>query len=391
VRNFRLFAAGQTVSLTGTWMQRIAQDWLVLEMSHNDGRALGLTTACQFFPYLVLALHGGALADRHSKRTLLIGTQASMGALALALGLLDAGGVVRLWHVYLLATLLGVVTALDSPIRQSFFIELVGPEVLSNAVSLNSATFNLGRIAGPVLAGLLIGGAGHTWPVFVINAATFGATIVSLLLMRSDQIVPAPRSAIAPGQIREAIRQVRGDPHLLLPIVLVATAATFGMNTLPILVGVMARSTFHTGANGFGLLTTFLAVGSLVGALAGARMTRPDLRVLTTAGIALGLLQMVAGLAPNYVSFACALAPVGVATYLVITTANSCVQLAAPVGMRGRIMAIYLVAFFGPSPLGGILIGAGSSAFGPRATLLLCGAVAAAVALLSTMLARRTR
>lgn len=382
---------GQTVSSTGTWMQRIAQDWLVLELSNNDGRALGFTIACQFFPYILLSLHGGALADRYSKRRLLIVTQASMGALALTLGLLDAGGVVQLWHIYLLATMLGVITALDSPIRQSFFIELVGPEELAGAVSLNSATFNLGRIIGPVLAGLLIGGAGTTWPVFLINASTFGATIVSLILMRTEQIAPAPRNAPVSGQIRQAVRQVRGDPQLLLPMVLVATAATFGLNTLPILIGVMARSTFHTGANGFGLLTTSLAVGSLLGALAGARIGRPDRRVLITSAIALGLLQILAGLTPNYICFAAALAPVGLAAYLVITSANSCVQLAAPTGMRGRIMAIYLLAFFGPAPLGGILIGAGSSAFGARTTLLLCGAAAAAIAVLSTKLASRTR
>jgi len=388
VRNYRLFASGQVVSLTGTWMQRVAQDWLVLELSHNSGTAIGITTGLQFLPLLVLGLYGGVLADRYSKRMLLVWAQAAMGVCALLLGVLDVTGVVALWHVYALALVLGVASALDAPVRQAFVAELVGPKELTNAVSLNSATFNTGRIFGPAIAGLMISRVG-TAPVFLVNAGSFVAVIAGLLLMRESELFLIERTKRASGQLRDGLRYVRTRPELLLPIILVGLVGTFGFN-FQITMALIAKTTFHQGAGAYGLLSSMLALGSLLGALVAASRKRPRLSLLFGGALAFGVLEVVVGLMPNYVSFAALLLPVGIATITFTTAANTSIQLASAPGMRGRVMAIYLMVFLGGTPLVAPLIGYLADVFGPRSTLVVGGVISAVSAVVTaTLLARR--
>ena len=393
VRNYRLFASGQVVSLTGTWAQRIAQDWLVLELSGNSGIALGLVTGLQFLPVLLLGLWGGVLADRYDKRRMLVATQASMGLLALLLAVLDLSGSVQLWHVYALALALGTASAIDTPVRQSFVAELVDPDDLPNAVSLNSATFNSARIVGPAVAGLLIAVAGTGW-VFLANAASYPAVLVGLLLMRRAELRPAARVRRGKGQVREGLTYVREHPDLLVTIVLVGVVATFGFN-FSVTTALVAKEVYGQGAGSFGLLTSALAVGSLLGALASARRTGPPrLRRLLLAALAFGLLEVLVGLSPSYAVMALLLVPTGFAVLTFTTTANTLIQLGTEAGVRGRVMALYTLVFLGGTPVGGPLIGAVSEVVGPRSGLLLGGAVSALAALAATayvLKARRLR
>jgi len=309
-RNYRIYYAGGVVSNVGTWMQRIAQDWLVIQLADNDGVALGITTGLQFLPMLLLGPWGGMLADRYSKRKLLILTQAFMGLVAIVLGVLDLTGVVEVWHVFVLAALLGLGTALDNPTRQSFVVEMVGPDDLPNAVGLNSASFNLGRVIGPALAGLLIEVFG-TGPVFIINGVSFLAVIVALMCLHTDELDPAPRAGRGSGQVLEGIRYVRGRPDLVMVLALVFFVGTFGMN-FQITTALMATEVFGKGAGEFGLLGSIMAVGSLTGALLAASRGRPRLRLLLGAAFAFGVVEVMAGLMPTYATFAVALIPVGV-------------------------------------------------------------------------------
>jgi MFS family permease len=368
VRNYRLYASGQVVSLTGTWMQRVAQDWLVLELS-NSGTALGITLALQFGPTLLFSLWGGVLADRYDKRRLLIVTQSAMVLVALALGLLDVTGVVVLWHVYLLAGLLGVVSALDVPVRQSFVVEMVGRDDLANAVGLNSATFNTARIVGPAVAGVMINAVGTGW-VFLGNAASTVAVIVVLKLMRAGELSPAPRVARGRGQLREGLRYVRSRADLVTPMLLVLVIGTFGLN-FQITLALVARDVFGRGAGSYGLLSTMLAVGSLAGALvATRRRRRPRLRFLFVAIVLFGLLEAAVGLMPTYPAVALTLVPTGAAALVFTTAANSSVQLGADPTMRGRVMALYLLCFMGGAPVGAPAMGVVADVFGARAGLV---------------------
>jgi MFS family permease len=388
-RNYRIYYAGGVVSNIGTWMQRIAQDWLVLQLTDNDGLALGVTTGLQFLPMLLLGPWGGMLADRYSKRKLLILTQAFMGLVGITLGVLDLTGVVVVWHVYVLAALLGLGTAVDNPARQSFVVEMVGSDDLPNAVGLNSASFNLGRVIGPALAGLLIEVFG-TGPVFVINGVSFLAVIYALLRMREDELDPAPRAGRGPGQVLEGIRYVRGRPDLLMVMVLVFFVGTFGMN-FQITTALMATEVFGKGAGEFGLLGSIMAVGSLTGALLAASRGRPRLRLLLAAALAFGVVEVVAGLMPTYATFALALVPVGVASLTFITAANATMQLAVHPVMRGRVMALYMAVFMGGTPIGAPLVGALAEAFGARWSLLSGGIVSAVAAVVcALLLARRS-
>ncbi|MCW2725992.1 MAG: major facilitator superfamily 1 [Frankiales bacterium] len=376
VRNYRLFASGQVVSLSGTWAQRVAQDWLVLDLSHNSGVALGITTGLQFLPVLLFGLYGGVLADRYDKRNLLVAAQAVMGVLALVLGLLVVTGNVQLWHVYVLAFLLGMASVVDTPVRQSFVVEMVGPDDLPNAVSLNSATFNTSRIIGPALAGLAISGVG-TGPVFLLNAASYVAVIVGLCAMRTDELFGARRVARARGQLREGLSYVRSQPQLMVPIVLVFLVGTFGLN-FQITLALVAKEVFHKGPDSYGLLTSMLALGSLLGALTTARRsTPPRQRTLIGAGVAFGLLEVLVGVTPSYPLMAALLVPTGAAVLIFTTTANSSVQLAAAPEMRGRVMALYVLVFLGGTPVGAPLIGALAEILGARSSLLIGGAVSA--------------
>ncbi len=387
--NYRLFAGGQVISLTGTWGQRVAQDWLVLELSDNSGIALGVVTALQFLPVLLLSLWGGVLADRYDKRRMLIGVQSAMGLLALLLGVLDLTGVVALWHVYALSFALGTVAALDVPVRQSFVSELVGPDELPNAVSLNSATFNGARIVGPAVAGLLIAGIGTGW-VFVVNAVSYVAVITGLVLMRADLLWRTERVRRGRGQVREGVAYVRSRPELAVPIAMVAVIGTFGLN-FQVTLALVAKQLFATGAGSFGLLISALAVGSLIGALVSARRIGPPRqRTLLVAALAFGVLEIAVGLAPTFLAMALLLVPTGFAVLTFTTTANTLVQLGSAPYVRGRVMALYVLVFLGGTPVGAPVIGALAEAYGPRFGLLLGGAACILAAGFGTLALTRT-
>jgi MFS family permease len=379
VRNYRLFASGQIVSLSGTWAQRVAQDWLVLELSGNSGLALGITTGLQFLPVLLFGLYGGVLADRYDKRLLLIGAQVAMGVLALALGLLDVTGVVELWHVYALAFLLGLASVVDTPVRQAFVVEMVGPDDLPNAVSLNSATFNLSRILGPAAAGVAINAVG-TGPVFLVNAASYVAVVAGLYAIRSSELFDARRVARAKGQLVEGLRYVRSRADLLVPILLVAVIGTFGLN-FQLTLALIAKQTFGKGAGSYGALSAMLALGSLLGALGSARRDGPpQKRVLYGAALAFGICEVLVGLAPTYAVMCVLLVPTGMAVLTFTTTANATIQLSTAPEMRGRVMALYVLVFLGGTPFGAPVIGALAEVLGPRSSLLIGGGVSAAAA-----------
>ncbi|MFI6518573.1 MFS transporter [Spirillospora sp. NPDC050679] len=386
-RNYRLFAAGQVVSNTGTWMQRVAQDWLVLELAKgNGGTALGITTGLQFLPLLLFGLWGGVIADRYPKRRVLMITQVAMGVLALVLGVLAVTGAARVWHVYALAFGLGLATVVDNPTRQSFVVEMVGRRDLPNAIALNSATFNGARMLGPAVAGVLIAVLG-TGPVFLVNAASFGAVLFGLYAMRESELNPSEPVKRAKGQLREGLRYVRGRRDLVMVLVLVGFVATFGMN-FQITTALVAREVFHTGATSFGLASTMLAVGALTGALLAARRaTRPRLRVLLVAAALFGLLEMATGLMPVYWAFLVLLVPTGIALMTFTTAANATMQLGVAPEMRGRVMGLYMFVFLGTNPLGAPLVGWMAEQFGPRLSIVLGGAVAVATTLVVAMLA----
>jgi MFS family permease len=369
VRNYRIFASANLVSLTGTWMQRIGQDWLVLQLSGDSGVALGLITALQFGPTLLFSLWGGVLADRYDKRRILMITQSVMALIALSLGLLDLAGVVQLWQVYLLAGCLGVTSALDVPVRQSFVVEMVGRPDLPNAVGLNAATFNSARILGPAIAGLMINAAGTGW-VFLVNAGSTAAVISGLALMRPGELHVSPKVARANGQLREGLRYVRNRTDLILTMLMVFTIGTFGLN-FQVTLALVARFTFGRGAGSYGLLSTALAVGSLCGALlATRRRKRARLRFLFAALLAFGLLEITVGLMPTYLSVALVLVPAGAVALSFTVAANSSVQLSVDPTMRGRVMALYLLCFMGGTPVGAPAIGALADAFGARVGLM---------------------
>ncbi len=359
-------------------MQRVAQDWLVLELTHGSGTALGIATGLQFLPQLLLSLWGGMVADRYSKRAILFVTQAVMGALALILGVLALTGMVAVWQVYLLAVVLGLVAVVDNPTRQTFVTEMVGPAGVANAVALNSATFNLARIAGPAVAGLVIGAVG-TPIAFLINAASYGAVLAGLKLMRPGELHRVERAPRAPGQLREAFAYVRARPSVWLTLVLVFFVATFGMN-FQVTTALMSRGVFHTGAGAFGLASTMFAVGALGGALAAARRSRPGMRLLLATALVFGALEVVTGLMPTYWSFLALLVPTGLALLMFTTTANSATQLGVAPEVRGRVMGLYMLVFLGGAPLGSPLVGWVAEQFGTRMSLIAGGVISAAAA-----------
>ncbi|MDR0342542.1 MAG: MFS transporter, partial [Nocardiopsaceae bacterium] len=332
-RNYRLYAAGQVVSNTGTWMQRVAQDWLVLQLTHGSGTALGIATGLQFAPQLLFSLWGGIIADRYPKRSILLATQALMGMLALVLGVLALTGLVRVWQVYLLAFALGMVSVVDNPTRQTFAAEMVGRDGVANAIALNSATFNLARITGPAVAGLVISAVG-TPVAFLLNAASYGAVLAGLKLMRPSELHQVDRPPRARGQLREALRYVRARPSLWVTMGLVFFVATFGMN-FQVTTALMSREVFHTGAGAFGLASTMYAVGALGGALLAARRSRPGMRLLIGSGLAFGALEVVTGLMPGFWSFLLTLVPTGLVLLMFTTTANSATQLSSTASVRG--------------------------------------------------------
>jgi MFS family permease len=378
VYNYRVYAVGALISNIGTWMGRVAQDWLVLtELTPHSSVALGIVTGLQFLPLLLLAPWTGMIADRFSKRRILALTQSSLALTSLLTGVLVMTGAVQLWHVYLLAFLQGVATAVDNPARQTFVSEMVPREELSNAVGLNSASFNAARLIGPGVAGLVIAAAG-TGPAFLVNTLTFVAVLVALARLRTGELRPAPR-ARGKGQIAEGVRYVRSRPDIMLVMAIVFVLGTFGMN-FQMTTALMATTVFHKGPGEYGLLGSIMAIGSLSAALLSARRPRPRLRILLVALGGFVVSSLAAALAPSYVWFAVLLVPVGLSALTVVTSANSMVQLGVDPHMRGRVMALYMAIFMGGTPLGSPLVGWIGSAWGPRWTILI-GSVSVAVAL----------
>jgi MFS family permease len=390
IRNYRLWASGAIVSNTGTWMQRVAQDWLVLtQLTHNSGVAVGITTGLQFGPMLLLAPLAGAAADRWNRRRLLMATQSASGMLALVLGLLVITDTVRLWHVFVLATLLGVTAAMDGPVRQSFVSELVPVDDLPNAVSLNSASFHAGRLIGPGVAGVLIHWLG-TGPVFLINGVSFGAVLISLTRMRLSDLIPMPRSVRGRSGVRAGLAYVRRRPEIMVVMSIVGVVGMFGLN-FQLTTALMSRLVFDKGAGAYGLLGSIMAVGSLAGALLAARRRRPGLPLVIGATLAFGAAATVAALMPTYAAFAISLIPVGLASLTLMTAANATVQLSTDPEMRGRVMALYMAIFMGGTPIGAPIIGWVGQTFGARWTILVGGLVSALCALLALAWAARTR
>jgi len=376
VPNYRRYAGGSLVSNTGTWMGRVGQDWLVLtQLTDHSATALGTVTGLQFAPFLLLAPWSGALADRYPKRVIMLVTQAVMMAAALVLGVLTVGGWVRLWEVDVAAAVTGIAAAIDAPARQSFVSEIVDAELVSNAVALNSASFNSGRIVGPAVAGLVIA-RWDTGVAMLLNAASFLVVIAALLALDRSALHPAPPSR-GRGGILEGVRYVRGRRDLQRVLLLVFVLGTFGMN-FQITTALMATRVYGKGAGEYGLLGSIMAIGSLGGALLAARSARPRLRLLFVALGAFTAATALLALAPTYLSFAILLVPTGLAALVVITTANALVQLSAAPEMRGRVMALYMATFMGGTPLGAPLIGWIGDTLGARWTI---GAGALAVGL----------
>jgi MFS family permease len=383
IYNYRVYAAGALVSNTGTWMGRVAQDWLVLtELTPHSSVALGIVTGLQFAPIVLLAPMAGVITDRFPKRRILFATQSALALTSLLTGVLVVTGAVQLWHIYLLTFAQGVATALDNPARQTFVSEMVPRQSLSNAVGLNSASFNAARLIGPGVAGLVIATVG-TGPAFFVNTLSFVAVLFALWRMRTGELTPGPRLR-GKGQIREGIRYVRGRPDIVLIMALVFVLGTFGMN-FQMTTALMATAVFDKGAGGYGLLGSIMAVGSLSAALLSARRPNPRLRVLLVAYGAFVVASTAAALAPSYAWFAVLLIPVGLTALTVITTANSMVQLSVDPAMRGRVMALYLAVFMGGTPLGAPLIGWIGSAWGPRWTILVGSITTGLAALAATM------
>ncbi|MEV7275600.1 MFS transporter [Streptomyces sp. NPDC093111] len=386
IRNYRLFFTGAIVSNTGTWMARITQDWLVLSLT-GSAAAVGVTTALQFLPMLLFGLYGGVIADRCPKRRLLMISQAALGLCGLALAVLTLSGQVQVWHVYLVAFLLGMVTVVDNPARQAFVSEMVGPEQLRNAVSLNSANFQSARLVGPAVAGVLIAGVGSGW-AFLINGLSFLAPLVALWLMRPGELHKVERAPRGKGQLREGLRYVAGRPDLIWPIVLVGFIGTFGFN-FPIWLTAFSSEVFHVGAGAYGFLNTLMAAGSLAGALLAARRGSTRLRMLVIAAGVFGALEIAAALSPSFWLFALLLVPIGMIGLTVNITANSAVQMATDPVMRGRVMSLYMMVFAGGTPIGAPLLGWITDTYGARVGFAAGGLVSlAAAAVIGLVLAR---
>lgn len=382
--NYRLWAAGALVSNVGTWMQRVALDWIVFtELTRNDAAAVGFVMALQFGPSLLLLPLTGLAADRFDRRRILIISQSLQAVLALGLAILTLTGRLELWHVYTLAFLLGCVTAFDAPARQTFVAELVSDKNLSNAVALNSTSFQMARMAGPAIAGLLIAVADAGW-VFLINAATFGAVLVSLWAMRVDELHRHHRAAPKAGGFVEGLRYVQGRPDLVAVLTMLLIVATFCLN-FAVFVSAMAVTVFATGAGGFGLLSSMLAVGAVAGALGSARREKPRAILLLASAVLLAMLFSIAAAMPTYLTFGFAIMALGFSVQTFMTTANSTVQLWTEPAMRGRVMALYMAVLNGCTLFGAPFVGWVANRYGARSSLL----VGAAAGLLTAIVGVR--
>ena len=372
-RNYRILFPANTVSNIGSWAQRIAQDWLVLELTNNNGTYLGLVTAVQFAPVLLFSLHGGKLADRFNKRKVLILTNIAGGAASLTLGTLVMTHHIALWHVFALAAVLGISTAIDAPVRQSFTTEVVGQADLPNAVSLNSANFNAGRLVGPALSGGLIAAFG-TGPSFIVNGLSYFFVIAALLNLNEKAFFHLDRPK-SDGNIREGIAYAKARPDIYVVMLMVFFLATFGLN-FQIFNALMATQEFGLGPANFGLMGTFIAIGSLSGAIGSARLERfRNTKFVILGGIAFSASIMMLSILPNYITYVIWLPICGVTALTTLVSANSIVQTSTDPAIRGRVMGLYLLIFMGGTPFGSPLIGATTDLIGIRPTIAVCGGI----------------
>jgi MFS family permease len=390
-RNFRRFFIGQLLSNTGTWMQRAAQDLLVLQLTGNSGTAIGVLTALQFLPQTLFGFVGGIIADRYPKRWLVVVTQIVMALQSLVLGLLTVTGTVNQTALYVLAFVLGTATALDQPARNAFVAELVERQRVAGAVSLNSAEFNIARMLGPALAApaVVAGGAG---PVFLANTASYLAVLFGLVTLRAEELYPPRAPDKGEVLLRDALRHVAATPDLLLPMGVIAFIGTFGLN-FQVTTSLIAVTVFHSGPASYGYLSAAYAVGGLVGALRGAvrgaaLRNTPTARRLVTAAASFGVLEAATGLMPDYLSFLVLLIPTGIASSTVLTTASSLIQLTANPAMRGRVMSLYFLLLLGGTPIGAPLVGLVSDTLGVRYSLILGGLISAVSAVVLAALVR---
>jgi MFS family permease len=388
--NYRVWVVGAFVSNIGTWVQRTAQDWLVLtQLTDHDAMAVGLVMALQFGPQLLFLPWTGFAADHLNQRKLLIATQATMGTLALALGALTVAGVVELWHVCVFAFLFGSTAAFDAPVRQTFVAELVGEESLHNAVALNSASFNSARMIGPAVAGLVIAALGSGW-AFLMNGASFVAVLISLACLRTGELRSNARARRARGSFTEGFRYVWGRPDLKAILVMLFLIGTFGLN-FPIFISTMAVSVFHTDAQGFGLLSSSMAIGTVAGSLLSAYREKPRFQSLLIGAVVFGLGCTLAAIAPGYWFFAAALVVTGAAALTITNTSNSLMQLTTEPTMRGRVMALRVAIALGGTPIGAPIVGWVAGHYGPRWALGIGAAAGFAAALVAIHLLTRRR
>ncbi len=390
-RDYRLYASGAFVSNIGTWMQRVAQDWLILEVTAGSATALGITTGLQFLPILLFSAYAGAIADRVPKRTLLMISQVGLAVPATVLGVLAVTGAAQAWHVYLLAFLFGTAWAVEAPGRQAIVSELVAAEDVPNAVGLNAVSFNAGRIIGPAVAGVTIAALGSgvvgTGVVILLNAASYLAVLVALTQISPRRVREAPDPAR--GRVRDALAYLRGRPDLLLVLGVMFFTGTFGLN-FQMTSALMATKVFDKGAQEFGLLGTTMAIGSIVGSLVAARRASSSVRLVVVAALVFGAVEIVFGLMPSYLTFMLLTPVVGITAMTTITAANTVVQLTVPDRLRGRVMALYLTVFMGGTPLGAPLIGWLAEALGARWSLIGggLGTIAGALLCLTILTAR---
>ena len=373
-RNYRILFPANALSNIGSWAQRIAQDWLVLELTDNNGTYLGLVTAVQFAPVLLFSLHGGKLADRFNKRKVLVLTNILGGSASLGLGALVITEHIQLWHVFALAAVLGISTAIDAPVRQSFTTEVVGQTDLPNAVSLNSANFNAGRLVGPAVSGALIAAFG-TGPSFIVNGLSYFFVIAALLNLNEKAFFHQDR-AKSDGNIREGLAYAKARPDIYVVMLMVFFLATFGLN-FQIFNALMATQEFKLGPASFGLMGTFIAIGSLTGAIGSARLERfRNTKFVIRGGIAFSTTIIVLSVLPNYISYVIWLPICGLTALTTLVSANSIVQTSTDPAIRGRVMGLYLLIFMGGTPFGSPLIGTSTELIGIRPTIALCGGIA---------------
>jgi MFS family permease len=377
-RNYRLYWSGGFVSNIGTWMQRVAQDWLVLLLTNNSGTALGITTGLQFLPILLLSPYAGAVADRLPKRRLLQLAQVMMAVPAIVLGLLAVTGYAEAWHVYLIALLFGIGTAFEAPVRQSFVSELVDADDLPNAVGLNAVSFNMGRIVGPAVAGLMIAafgsGVAATGVVILLNALSYIPVFFALQRLRDLPFDPDADTSRRPGMVRDGLRYVRARPDLLLVLGVMFFVGTFGLN-FQLTSALMATEVYDKGAGEYGILGSTMALGSIVGSLVAARRVTVRLRLVLLAALAFGVAEILIGLMPTYATFVVMTPLIGITAMTTITAANATMQLSVPAALRGRVMALYLMVFMGGTPLGSPIVGWVGETFGARWSLIGGGAM----------------